>query len=255
MLEEARRHFDDKVNEALSHSGGSRHSDMGVVIEGHSLRVALETANRETFLRLCQLCRTVIFCRVTPVQKVQVTRLVRSYGFMVAAVGDGANDVGMIKAAQIGVGIYGREGNAAVAASDYAIAQFRFLARLLLVHGRWSFTRNKDLALYTIYKNIVFVLANFFFSFFSAYSAQSIFPELLLSTYNLLWTLLPVIAVAIFERDVCHYTAENNPQLYLATQIRGTYKFALDVSEWALSACWHAIVAFFLPYFIMHQSE
>lgn len=118
-----------------------------------------------------------------------------------------------------------------------------------------SFTRNKDLALYTIYKNIVFVLANFFFSFFSAYSAQSIFPELLLSTYNLLWTLLPVIAVAIFERDVCHYTAENNPQLYLATQIRGTYKFALDVSEWALSACWHAIVAFFLPYFIMHQSE
>jgi phospholipid-translocating ATPase len=56
---------------------------------------------------------------------------------MVAAVGDGANDVGMIKAAQIGVGIHGREGNAAVAASDYSIAQFRFLARLLLVHGRW----------------------------------------------------------------------------------------------------------------------
>lgn len=67
----------------------------------------------------------------------QVTRLVRSYGFMVAAVGDGANDVGMIKAAQIGVGIHGREGNAAVAASDYSIAQFRFIARLLLVHGRW----------------------------------------------------------------------------------------------------------------------
>lgn len=77
MLEEARRHFDDKVNEALSHSGGSRHSDMGVVIEGHSLRVALETANRETFLRLCQLCRTVIFCRVTPVQKVQVCLFLR----------------------------------------------------------------------------------------------------------------------------------------------------------------------------------
>jgi hypothetical protein len=76
-----------------------------------------------------------------------------------------------------------------------------------------SFIRNKELALYTIYKNIVYVLANFFFSFFSAYSAQSIFPELLLSTYNLLWTLFPVIAVAILERDVCHYTAENNPEI------------------------------------------
>jgi phospholipid-transporting ATPase len=118
-----------------------------------------------------------------------------------------------------------------------------------------SFIRNKELALYTIYKNIVYVLANFFFSFFSAYSAQSIFPELLLSTYNLLWTLFPVIAVAILERDVCHYTAENNPEIYLATQIRGTYKFAVDVCQWALSASWHAIVAFFLPYFIMHQSE
>jgi magnesium-transporting ATPase (P-type) len=77
MLEEARRHFDDKVYEAWSHPGGFRHSDMAVVIEGHSLHVALETANRETFLRLCQLCRTVVCCRVTPVQKVQVCSLLR----------------------------------------------------------------------------------------------------------------------------------------------------------------------------------
>jgi len=161
----------------------------------------------------------------------------------------------MIKAAQIGVGIHGREGNAAVAASDYSIAQFRFIARLLLVHGRWSFIRNKDLALYSIYKSIVYMMANFFFSFFSAYSAQAIFPGLLLSTFDLLWSLLPVVAVAVLERDVCHYTAENNPQIYLATQIRGTYKFAVDVGLWALSAIWHAIVAFFLPYFVMHQAE
>lgn len=67
----------------------------------------------------------------------QVTRMVRSSGFVIAAVGDGANDVGMIKEAQIGVGISGHEGSAAVVASDYSIAQFSFLARLLLVHGRW----------------------------------------------------------------------------------------------------------------------
>ncbi|XP_073386553.1 uncharacterized protein [Physcomitrium patens] len=246
MLDEARHHFDNQHTEG--------HSEMAVVIEGHSLSVALEAANQETFLRLCQICRTVVCCRVTPLQKVQVTRLVRSYGFMVAAVGDGANDVGMIKAAQIGVGIRGREGNEAVAASDYSIGQFRFLARLLLVHGRWSSMRNKDLALYIVYKNVIHISANFFFSFFSAYSVQSIFPEILLSTYNMVWTLLPVVAVAIWERDVCHYTAENNPQLYLASRVRGTYKFAADISFWALTAIWHAIVAFFLPYLVLHQS-
>lgn len=97
-------------------------------------------------------------------------------------------------------------------------------------------------------------MANFFFSFFSAFSAQAIFPGLLLSTFDL-WTLLPVIAVAILERDVCHYTAENNPQIYLATQTRGTYKFTIDVGLWVLSAIWHAIVAFFFPYLVMDQSE
>jgi magnesium-transporting ATPase (P-type) len=29
----------------------------------------------------------------------------------------------------------------AVLASDYSIAQFKFLERLLLVHGRWSYYR------------------------------------------------------------------------------------------------------------------
>lgn len=124
----------------------------------------------------------------------------------------------------------------------------------LLTTACRSSMRNKDLALYIVYKNVIHISANFFFSFFSAYSVQSIFPEILLSTYNMVWTLLPVVAVAIWERDVCHYTAENNPQLYLASRVRGTYKFAADISFWALTAIWHAIVAFFLPYLVLHQS-
>ncbi len=54
---------------------------------------------------------------------------------MTLAIGDGANDVGMIQRAQVGVGISGKEGLQAVNAADFAIAQFRFLRRLLLVHG------------------------------------------------------------------------------------------------------------------------
>jgi P-type E1-E2 ATPase len=57
------------------------------------------------------------------------------------AIGDGANDVAMIQEAHVGVGIAGVEGRAAVMSSDYAIGQFRFLTRLVLVHGRWSYRR------------------------------------------------------------------------------------------------------------------
>ena len=75
-----------------------------------------------------------------PFTKAQVVKLVRTgLQVMTLAIGDGANDVAMIQAANVGVGIAGEEGRQAVMSSDYAIGQFRFLTRLLLVHGRWSY--------------------------------------------------------------------------------------------------------------------
>lgn len=76
-------------------------------------------------------------------------------GQMTLAIGDGANDVSMIQKADIGVGIAGREGMQAVMASDFAMARFQFLVRLLLVHGHWSYARLANLILYFFYKNIV----------------------------------------------------------------------------------------------------
>jgi P-type E1-E2 ATPase len=74
------------------------------------------------------------------------------------AIGDGANDVSMIMEAHIGIGLYGNEGMNAVQASDYALGEFRFLRKLILFHGRWSYLRNSELILYFFYKNIVFTL-------------------------------------------------------------------------------------------------
>ena len=60
---------------------------------------------------------------------------------MTLAIGDGGNDVSMIQEAHVGIGIIGLEGMQAVQASDYALAQFRFLSKLLLVHGRRNYNR------------------------------------------------------------------------------------------------------------------
>lgn len=126
-----------------------------------------------SFIEVASQCKAVICCRVTPLQKALVVELIkRTKKAVTLAIGDGANDVSMIKAAHIGVGISGQEGMQAVLASDYSIAQFRFLERLLLVHGRWSYYRMCKFLRYFFYKNIAFTFGHFWYAYFCGFSAQ-----------------------------------------------------------------------------------
>ncbi|XP_009696547.1 PREDICTED: phospholipid-transporting ATPase FetA-like, partial [Cariama cristata] len=145
----------------------------GLVITGHSLAYALEGNLELELVRTACMCKVVICCRVTPLQKAQVVELVKKYKKAVTlAIGDGANDVSMIKTAHIGVGISGQEGMQAVLSSDFSFAQFRYLQRLLLVHGRWSYIRMCKFLKYFFYKNFAFTLVHFWYGFFSGFSAQ-----------------------------------------------------------------------------------
>jgi phospholipid-translocating ATPase len=113
-----------------------------VVIDGETLKLVLHDNLRQKFLLLCKQCRSVLCCRVSPSQKAAVVQLVKAgLDVMALSIGDGANDVAMIQEADVGVGIAGEEGRQAVMSADYAIGQFRFLQRLVLVHGRWSYRR------------------------------------------------------------------------------------------------------------------
>ena len=117
-------------------------SPTALVVEGSALAVLLEPPHAPRLLRLALAAQAVIFCRASPLQKAQVARALRKAAVGVTlAIGDGANDVGMIQAAGVGVGIAGNEGMQAVMAADFALAQFRYLADLLLVHGHWSYRR------------------------------------------------------------------------------------------------------------------
>jgi phospholipid-translocating ATPase len=135
------------MSEVVGDNNGERPGGFVLVVDGAALTQAFsDEAHQYLLLRLATLCEGVICCRVSPKQKAQVTRLVREgLGVMTLAIGDGANDVSMIQAADVGVGISGEEGLQAVNSSDYAIAQFRFLKRLLLVHGHWSYARNGEM--------------------------------------------------------------------------------------------------------------
>src|ERR1700733_1165131 len=100
--------------------------------------------------------------RVSPLQKAQVVRLVKkNQKAIFLAIGDGANDVSMIQAAHIGIGISGVEGLQAARSADVAIAQFKYLRKLLLVHGAWSYQRVSKVILYSFYKNVALFMTQF----------------------------------------------------------------------------------------------
>ena len=112
--------------------------------------------------------RTVICCRSTPNQKAEIVKFMKnSLKKVTLAIGDGGNDVNMIQTADIGVGIYGKEGNQAATSSDYSFCQFRYLWYLLFVHGRWSYLRNAFFVNFFFYKNIFFTFQQVWFAIYS----------------------------------------------------------------------------------------
>ncbi|KAL7261003.1 hypothetical protein ACSBR1_006632 [Camellia fascicularis] len=194
-----------------------------LVIDGKCLMYALDPSLRVILLNLSLNCSSVVCCRVSPLQKAQVTRLVKKGAQKITlSIGDGANDVSMIQAAHIGVGISGMEGMQAVMASDFAIAQFRFLTDLLLVHGRWSYLRICKVVSYFIYKNLTLTSIQFWYTFQTGFSGQRFYDDWFQSLYNVIFTAMPVIMVGLFEKDVSASLSKKYPQLY-KEGIRNTF--------------------------------
>uniref|UniRef100_A0A8C1YRS3 Phospholipid-transporting ATPase n=1 Tax=Cyprinus carpio TaxID=7962 RepID=A0A8C1YRS3_CYPCA len=224
-------------------------NEVFVVAANSPEEVRQELSNMELeFLRTACICKTVICCRVTPLQKAQVVELVKKYKKAVTlAIGDGANDVSMIKAAHIGVGISGQEGMQAVLSSDFSFAQFRFLQRLLLVHGRWSYLRMCKFLRYFFYKNFTFTFVHFWYAFFCGFSAQTVYDEGYITLYNLVYTALPVLGMSLFDQDVNAGWSLEYPQLYVPGQL-SQYFSKRAFMMCALHSWYSSLVLFFVPY-------
>ncbi|CAG2054143.1 unnamed protein product [Timema podura] len=158
-----------------------------LVVDGKTLTYILDRRSnlQKPFLDLTRYCSSVLCCRATPLQKAYIVRVVKEQLKMrTLAIGDGANDVSMIQTADVGIGISGQEGMQAVMASDYALSRFKYLERLLLVHGHWCYDRLSRMVLYFFYKNAPAVCKILTCEFASVYD-QDVPEEILLARPSL----------------------------------------------------------------------
>ncbi|NWW32479.1 AT8B2 ATPase, partial [Panurus biarmicus] len=240
--------YQEKLSSKLTSVLEAIAGEYALVINGHSLAHALEADMEVEFLETACACKAVICCRVTPLQKAQVVDLVKKYKKAVTlAIGDGANDVSMIKTAHIGVGISGQEGIQAVLASDYSFSQFKFLQRLLLVHGRWSYLRMCKFLCYFFYKNFAFTMVHFWFGFFCGFSAQTVYDQYFITLYNIVYTSLPVLAMGVFDQDVPEQRSMEYPKLYEPGQLNLLFnkrEFFICIAQ----GIYTSILMFFIPY-------
>jgi phospholipid-translocating ATPase len=240
-----------------------------LVIDGDALKLVLEEELKMKFLLLCKQCKAVLCCRVSPSQKAAVCQMVKKgLDVMTLSIGDGANDVAMIQEADVGVGIAGEEGRAAVMCSDYAIGQFRFLGRLVLVHGRWSYRRLAEMTANFFYKvrsitpnffakiltflqNIVWTFSLFWYQLFNSFDGSYLFEYTYILLYNLAFTSVPVILMGILDQDVDDKVSLAVPQLYR----RGILRL-----EWTQTKFWvymidgiyQSVMCFFMTYLVFH---
>ena len=168
------------------------------------------------FNDLFNKCNSIICSRVDPKQKAKLVNIIQSTNSGVClAIGDGANDVGMITEANVGIGISGIEGSEAVRVSDYSINQFYHLQKLLLFHGRETYRKNSYYILYNFYKNVIFVSPMFFFGFINFFSGITLYEPFLHQLYNVFYSIFPIFYFSIFDREYESDFLVKNPNYYI----------------------------------------
>jgi phospholipid-transporting ATPase len=214
-----------------------------IVLEAAATQEILQQEElQDLFVKVAKRCRTVICCRVSPSQKAKVVQLVQKREKAVClAIGDGANDVGMIQAAQIGVGISGREGLQAARSADFSIAQFQFLQKLLLVHGAWGYHRISKAAVFCVYKNILLYACQLWFAFATLFSGQTIFESWMIGLYNVLFTAWPPIVLGLTDQFVTAPFLMSHPKLY---------RFGQENTFYNTKTFWQSAINGFLQSFL-----
>lgn len=225
--------------------------------------ILADPAKKKYFLKISKTVDAVICCRVSPSQKADVVRLIKQDdpGTITLAIGDGANDVSMIREAHIGIGLFGHEGLRAAQSADIAIGEFKCLWKILFWHGRVSYMRNAELINYFFYKNILFTFPQILFFAFNYFSNATIYDEFYITCYNMLFTILPcgIRALSDFvihpdlDRTPRKTILNESPKLYYAGRLNtifNSWNFFIN-AIWAMA---QATALYFIPFFAFNES-
>ncbi|CAL5987487.1 Phospholipid-translocating_ATPase [Hexamita inflata] len=160
--------------------------------------------------------QSAVCCRLSPSEKAQIIKRTHDLipEFTTLAIGDGANDVAMIKEAQIGVGVAGKEGVHSCNNADITIPEFKFLKPAIFIHGRFMHIRNQEIFEYMIEKNSILAIMHVVYSFYNLFTIQVYIDSLLLLMFNLQITLLPIFFQAMVEQDVNKQVLLTDPQIF-----------------------------------------
>ncbi|TBU21618.1 aminophospholipid-transporting P-type ATPase [Dichomitus squalens] len=187
--------------------------DCCLVIDGESLQLCLNMFKNE-FVEIATKLSAVVACRCSPTQKADVARLIRKHTKKrVCCIGDGGNDVSMIQAADVGVGIVGKEGKQASLAADFSVTQFSYLTKLLLWHGRNSYRRSAKLAQFVIHRGLIISVMQAVFSSIFYFAPIALYQGWLMVGYATAYTMAPVFSL-VLDRDVNEDLALLYPELY-----------------------------------------
>ncbi|KAI9791570.1 MAG: hypothetical protein M1833_001491 [Piccolia ochrophora] len=249
--------LDQKLADAIVdiEDGSVAHSV--VVIDGQTLaHIEADAVLATLFFDLAILADSVVCCRASPSQKANLVRRVRRNinDSVTLAIGDGANDIAMIQEAHVGIGITGKEGLQAARTADYSIAQFRYLLKLLLVHGRWNYIRTSKYTLGTFWKEMLFYLTQALYQRSAGYTGTSLYESWSLSMFNTLFTSIPVIFIGIFEKDLAASTLLAVPELYRKGQRNGAFNFKIYLG-WMFMASSAAMVVYFIMFGLFGQAS
>ncbi|KAJ9613548.1 drs2 neo1 protein [Cladophialophora chaetospira] len=248
ILDHELGHLNDRMANAFAQMNDEETAHSVLVIDGQTLTVIdADKAAKALFADVAIRADSVICCRASPSQKAFLVRTIRTKvkNSVTLAIGDGANDIAMIQEAHLGIGIAGKEGLQAARTSDYSIAQFRFLLKLLLVHGRWNYVRICKYLLGTLWKEMMFYLCQAIYQRWNGYTGTSLYEPWSLSMFNTLFTSLPVIFMGVFEKDLAASTLLAVPELYNIGQRDRGFSFWV-YGRWSILAACEAVLIYFL---------
>ncbi|GMS91634.1 hypothetical protein PENTCL1PPCAC_13809, partial [Pristionchus entomophagus] len=198
-------------------------------------------------------CCSVLCYRLTPGQKAEIVKAVKRRGGVVAAIGDGANDVPMIQAAHVGIGISGNEGSQASMAADFVLAQFSFVSRLILLHGHWNYARIAHVMLYFFYKNIQNVMISFFIQTSNGWTCGFPINMIYSMTYPVIFTSVQPVIFGVLDQDCLEKELLSDPSLYEPGRDGKMYNLKMFLGNIA-DAIWQAAVCYSTVYCITYDS-